>query len=208
MGEAKRAPAGIVTRQLRLWHWVSAALSLAGLLLFAFSGLLLNHPGWFAGKAPRQTSQYQLEAPELAALQALEPQDDAPVPAILHPWAQQVMGLSLAGRRAEISADEIYIALPVPGGDGGLEIDRETGVVLRAETQGGWAAWLKDLHKGRNTGVVWGWFIDVLGVGCVIFALTGLGLLALQARWRRMTWPLAWGGLVIPALLLLLVVHG
>ena len=32
-------------RQLHSWHWISAALSLAGMLLFAVTGLTLNHAG-------------------------------------------------------------------------------------------------------------------------------------------------------------------
>ncbi|WP_255984940.1 PepSY-associated TM helix domain-containing protein, partial [Klebsiella pneumoniae] len=48
---------------------------------------------------------------------------------------------------------------------------------------------------GRNAGTVWFWFIDVFAVACVIFAVTGLGLMWLHARGRPSTWPLAALGL-------------
>lgn len=32
-------------KQLHQWHWISAALSLVGMLLFAITGITLNHAG-------------------------------------------------------------------------------------------------------------------------------------------------------------------
>jgi Uncharacterized protein conserved in bacteria len=58
------------------------------------------------------------------------------------------------------------------------------------QTRRGAIAYLNDLHKGRNTGPAWGWFLDVFAVACVVFCLTGLLLLHLHARQRAMTWPL------------------
>ncbi|MDY6925441.1 MAG: PepSY-associated TM helix domain-containing protein, partial [Pseudomonadota bacterium] len=107
----------------------------------------------------------------------------------------------------ETTADEIYIALAEPGGDGWLTIDRATGEALRERTTRGWVAWLNDLHKGRNTGPVWYWFIDVFAAACVVFAVTGFALALMHARQRPSTWPLLGLGLLIPAVLALLFIH-
>ena len=32
-------------RQMRQWHWISAAICLIGMLLFAVTGITLNHAG-------------------------------------------------------------------------------------------------------------------------------------------------------------------
>ncbi len=74
-------------------------------------------------------------------------------------------------------------------------------------TSRGWIAWLNDLHKGRNAGTVWKWFIDIFVVACVIFSLTGLILLQLHARHRPSTWPLVAAGLIIPAVLAIYFIH-
>ncbi|HWK34986.1 PepSY-associated TM helix domain-containing protein, partial [Sphingomonas sp.] len=108
---------------------------------------------------------------------------------------------------AEWSADEVYLALPRPGGDGWIAIDRATGKVTSESTNRGWIAYLNDLHKGRNSGTVWKWFIDVFAGACLVFALTGLVLLWLHSKKRRSTWPLVALGLAIPAAIAVLFIH-
>ena len=44
----------------------------------------------------------------------------------------------------------------------------------------GAVAYLNDLHKGRQAGQAWSWFIDIFAIACFLFALTGLLLLQLQ----------------------------
>lgn len=94
-----------------------------------------------------------------------------------------------------------------PGGDAWLSLDRSTGAVEYERTGRGAIAYLNDLHKGRNAGPAWGWFIDVFAIACLVFCITGLFLLHLHARQRRMTWPLVGLGLLIPLLLALLLIH-
>src|SRR3546814_4906099 len=93
--------------------------------------------------------------------------------------------LDVRAVRGEWSSDEIYIALPKPGGDAWLAIRLADGRVEYEHTDRGWIAWLNDLHKGRNTGAIWSGFIDVFAVACLVFCLSGLFLLQLQARRRR-----------------------
>lgn len=103
--------------------------------------------------------------------------------------------------------DEVYIALPRAGGDGWISIDRVTGAVEYERTDRGWVSYLNDLHKGRNTGAAWRWFIDVFAVACLVFTVSGLFLLQMHARQRRSTWPWVALGLVLPALIALIFVH-
>ncbi len=51
-------------RQLRLWHWVSSALCLATMLLFAFTGFTLNHAAEIAS-TPRLEVVDTVLPPEL-----------------------------------------------------------------------------------------------------------------------------------------------
>ena len=68
-------------------------------------------------------------------------------------------------------------------------------------------AYLNDLHKGRNTGTVWFWFIDFMAASCIVFTLTGLALLWMHGRTRPFTWPLTGLSLLAPVLIALLFVH-
>jgi len=194
-------------RQLHQWHWVSSALCLIGLLLFAITGFTLNHAGQIEASA--HTSHRELSLP--AALQtAIAGEDErkaAPLPDTVGDWLDHELGAHVAGRAAEWSADEIYVSLPRPGGDGWLSIDRESGAVEYEVTRRGVIAYLNDLHKGRNAGAAWSWFIDVFALACLVFAITGLFLLKFHAARRTSTWPLVAFGLVLPLLLALLFIH-
>jgi hypothetical protein len=44
-------------------------------------------------------------------------------------------------------------------------------------------------------------------VACLVFCITGLFLLHLHARQRRMTWPLVGLGLMVPLLIALILIH-
>jgi hypothetical protein len=194
-------------KQLHQWHWISAALSLTGLLLFAVTGITLNHARQIPAEPVTVERTATLPAPLLGRLVAVPEETTAPVPDAVARWASDAFKVQIAGRPTETTADEINVALPEPGGDGWLTIDRATGEALRERTTRGWVAWLNDLHKGRNTGPVWYWFIDVFAAACVVFAVTGFALTWMHARQRPSTWPLLGLGLLIPAVIALLFIH-
>ncbi|MCW8154864.1 hypothetical protein D7243_01555 [Stutzerimonas stutzeri] len=190
---------------LRQWHWISSALCLIGMLLFAVTGITLNHAGQIESKPQVQSRAAQLPEPLLAKLQAEVPESGLPVE--LRGWLEQTLDIRLAGRDAEWSDGELYVALPRPGGDAWLSLSSETGELEYESTDRGWIAYFNDLHKGRHTGEAWSWFIDFFAVACVVFSLTGLLLLQRHAGNRPSTWPLVGLGLVIPLLLALLFIH-
>ncbi|MHA6478280.1 PepSY-associated TM helix domain-containing protein [Stutzerimonas sp. KH-1] len=190
---------------LRQWHWISSALCLVGMLLFAVTGITLNHAGQIESKPQVQSRAAQLPAPLLTTLQAEVPESGLPTE--LREWLEQTLEIRLTGREAEWSDGELYVALPRPGGDAWLSLSTETGELEYESTDRGWIAYFNDLHKGRHTGEAWSWFIDFFAVACVVFSLTGLLLLQRHAGNRPSTWPLVGLGLVIPLLLALLFIH-
>ena len=197
---------GFWLRTLHQWHWISSAVCLIGMLLFAVTGLTLNHAAKIEAKPQVQNQQLELPADVRSQLGTRE-DGNAPIPRPARQWLDEQLGISIGGRPAEWSAEEIYLSLPRPGGDAWLSIDRETGAVEYESTSRGAVSYLNDLHKGRNAGPAWGWFLDVFAVACLVFCITGLFLLHLHARQRRMTWPLVGLGLMIPLLIALLLIH-
>lgn len=198
-------------KQLHTWHWMSSALCLVGLLLFTITGITLNHAAEIEASPVTREHGARLPTDLLASIAPEDGGDDTgdakkPLPGPVATWVTKELNLPGTGI-AEWSADEVYLALPRPGGDGWVSIDRTTGEVTAEETDRGLIAWLNDLHKGRNAGTVWKWFIDIFAVACLIFAITGLFLLQIHAAKRRSTWPIVAAGLVIPAILAVYFIH-
>jgi len=194
-------------KQLHQWHWISAAVSLAGMLLFAITGVTLNHAGQIEAQ-PKVVNRKATLPPDLLALLAKGPEEGKrPLPVPLEPFLDKAVGADVAGREGEWSPEEVYVALARPGGDAWVSIDRETGAVEHEKTTRGVVSLLNDLHKGRNSGKAWSWFIDIFAGACVIFTVTGLILLQFHARARPMTWPLTALGLAAPVILVILFVH-
>lgn len=194
-------------KQLHTWHWMSSAVSLIGLLLFAITGFTLNHAAEIEGQPVVVEGSGQLPA-SLLPLVAPDGKPDAkkPLPPAVAGWVAKTFKVK-GGGEAEWSADEVYLALPRPGGDGWVAIDRETGATTTESTDRGWISYLNDLHKGRNAGAEWKLFIDVFVIACVVFSLTGLVLLQIHAAKRRSTWPIVGLGLAIPALIAIVFIH-
>ncbi|MEW5686935.1 MAG: PepSY-associated TM helix domain-containing protein [Pseudomonadota bacterium] len=203
----KRAQArAALMRQTLRWHWISAALSLVGMLLFAATGITLNHAGQIKAEPKTVTRDGLLPEALRGDLRKAEAAEGQLPPAV-RAWLGKEMQVKAPAGPVEWAPGEAYVALPGPGSDGGVTIDTATGDVAFERTQRGAVAYLNDLHKGRNTGPAWAWFIDIFAAACVVFCVTGLILLQLHSKARKSTWPLVGAGLLIPLLLAIFLIH-
>ncbi|MDM0013783.1 PepSY-associated TM helix domain-containing protein [Variovorax sp. J22P168] len=199
-------------KTLHEWHWVSSALCLIGLLLFGITGFTLNHAASIEAK-PKVTSR--TANVDDALRQALRQQvpaakankGKAELPEALQAWIGKQWSVDTAGREAEWTDDEIYLSLPRPGGDAWLRVSLGDGEAEYELTDRGWLSYFNDLHKGRNSGAAWSWFIDIFAGATLVFSITGLFILKMHAGNRPFTWPMVGMGLVIPVLLALLFIH-
>jgi len=194
-------------RQLQTWHWVSAAICLVAMLMFSLTGITLNHSAQIGAKPEVTTREARLPAALLAQLSREPASDESSLPSAVAAWLGQQLDVRVTSHAPEWSDDEVYVSLPRPGGDAWLTIARHSGEVRYEITDRGWVSYLNDLHKGRNTGPLWGWFIDVFAVACVLFAGTGFFLLKMHSGRRPSTWPLVALGLALPVVLLVIFVH-
>ncbi|MBV7486782.1 PepSY-associated TM helix domain-containing protein [Bordetella sp. BOR01] len=195
-------------KTLHQWHWISSALCLLGMLLFAVTGLTLNNASLIDASPTITTRQAQLPPPLLDQLKAANARGGhAPVPPPIAQWLDSELHAQVSGSRPEWSPDELYVSLPRAGGDAWLSIDLGDGAIEYERTDRGWIAYLNDLHKGRHTGTAWSWFLDVFAAACLVFSLTGLVLLQLHAGQRAATWPMVGLGVLIPLVLALLFIH-
>lgn len=218
---APAAPSGVVSgalpgakralwlKQLHQWHWISSAICLMAMLLFSITGFTLNHAAQIESKPQVTRISSTVPAallPELQAYAEEHADAEAPVPAKLAEWANGAFPVDIRARNAEWSEEDGYVALPRPGGDAWLRIS-VSGEAEYEKTDRGWISWLNDMHKGRNTGAVWSWFIDIFAIACIVFCITGFLILKYHAANRPSTWPVIGFGIVLPIVLALLFVH-
>ncbi len=202
-------------KKLHEWHWISSAICLIGMLLFAVTGFTLNHAGQIESKPRVESHDGQLPAEllgQLQSAQARSAQQDKSAAAVALPvdvrdFIQRELKVDVGARAVEWSDDEAYVPMPRPGGDAWLRVDLKEGAIEYETTDRGWISYLNDLHKGRNTGGAWSLFIDIFAIGCLVFCITGLLILKMHSERRPLTWPMVGLGLVIPALLALLLIH-
>lgn len=194
-------------KHLHRWHWISAAVSLVAMLLFAATGITLNHAARIESKPKVENRKAQLPAPLLAQLAQTPREGNQPIPAPLREWLGEHLPVRAGERLAEWSQDEMVLPLPRPGGDAWVSIDLASGEVEYESTDRGWVSYFNDLHKGRNTGEAWSWFIDIFAIASLVFGISGLFLLHLYSENRPYTWPLVSLGVLIPVLLAILFIH-
>ena len=80
---------GAVSRQLRLWHWVSSALCLGGLLFFTVTGITLNHASDIEAAPSIEEKRLTLPPGHLEALRAAASAKAATLP---EPLAEERVG--------------------------------------------------------------------------------------------------------------------
>jgi hypothetical protein len=162
-------------------HWgllLHIYTSMAGftlVLLFAVSGLTLNHQdfGWGDPKI------------DMASI-------DLPMSLLAMP-DKTAVGNQLKGAlgiRSQVTdyhedPDQIQVTFAVPGKRTVVTIHRADGKAdVESETRGILGK-IDDLHKGFDSGRAWYWIIDISAVILIVSSLTGMiTLLALRARRR------------------------
>ena len=198
-------------RHLHNWHWISAAICLVAILLFAMTGFTLNHSADIEAHPVVVKKKAIVPTSILSSLKEGVSKNlggkNSELPVSFVAWLEKEQGVVTSHQLAEWSPEEIYLSLPRPGGDAWLRVALDTGEFEYEKTDRGAIAYLNDLHKGRNTGKVWSWFIDIFAFACLIFCVTGLFLLKMHARSRALTWPLVVAGFVIPLLLAIIFIH-
>ena len=157
----------------RLIHvYVSMAL-LTLMVFFSVTGVTLNHPEWFAdNKAHVDELEFQLPRSLLGA------EHQGELIKYLH---QQRW---FTGKRFTLERDdyELFISDKGPGTHLAITIDLESAEVFVEKTNYGVWAKLNDLHKGRNSGALWRFIIDISAILMILFSMTGLVLALAQRR--------------------------
>ncbi len=178
-----------------LFRWLHIYFSMAGLaatLFFSVTGLTLNHPDWLFGTTrSEQTLSGQME---MAWIRVGAPEADIAKLEIVE-FLRSTHGVSGAMEEFRVDRNELVVGFKGPGSSNDFFIDRRTGRYEATASYEGLVAVMNDLHKGRHTGPVWTWVIDIAAIILAVVSFTGLGLLFYIRRRRRSGLVTALGGL-------------
>ena len=153
---------------------------LAAALFFSVTGLTLNHPDWFFGEAERQVrAEGRVDPKWVNPPNRGEVPDPARGVAKLEIVEHLRKAHAIRGALADfkVEEEECLVTFKGPGYAADAFIDRKSGRYDVSQTFHGFVAVINDLHKGRDTGLVWSVVIDVSAVLMTLIALSGLILL-------------------------------
>jgi len=155
-------------RQSRLWHAYLSAFAFLALMFFSVTGVLLNHPDWFA--QPRPAAQdFELILPRAEIDAAMASADPA---AALAAAAQAQADLKGVYDSGEVIDREAMIRLNGATGMTDLVIDLESGRAEATIQSADAVTILHELHRGTNAGEAWRLLIDITG-----FLVLGLSII-------------------------------
>lgn len=192
---------------IRQWHWISGAICLVGMMLFALTGITLNHAADIPANRTVTTAEVTVSDAVVHQFLDLE-EGEARIPHELIAFMESTSGITIPSSViGEWDGIEFYAAWPGPGADSWIALDTQLAIVTFENVDRGWISYFNDLHKGRNTGDAWRWFIDIFAVACIIFSVTGMQLLMRHSNARPSTWPVTMLGVLVPFVIILLFVH-
>lgn len=187
---------------MRWLHIYVSLLGFTSLVFFSVTGITLNHPEWFGTSAERvvehegnlslswlgSSSQTTAsETPETDSASADISSGVAKLEIVEH--FRKTHRIRGAVSEFRIDDAECLILFKGPGYSADATINRETGRYTITETAMGVIAIINDLHKGRDSGPVWFWIIDITAALMVFVSVTGI-ILILYLKKKR------WSGVI------------
>jgi len=150
----------------RWLHIYLSMFSFAALLFFAITGITLNHTNWIEGQQRVEHVNEQLTPAWVepsATIDKLE----------IVEYLRNTHGIKASVNDFLIDDVECSISFKGPGYAADAFVDRLTGRYELTVTKSGAIAIMNDLHKGRDTGSVWAWLIDISAVLMILVSLSG-----------------------------------
>lgn len=191
---------------IRKWHWMSAALCFICLLLFSVTGITLHHSKIFLPRLIVTHVEREVPKDLLSLIDIKGEQKNIAVSAGIYEWFSR-KDIALDSKKTEIKESKFFIPLGHPGIAANVSINLTTGHYDYEVSDKGWLGYLNDLHKGKNTGDAWVYFIDIFAIACIIFLITGFLLLQRYANTRAKIWPLLIAGLVMPIFFMMFLIY-
>lgn len=191
----------------RSLHVYSSSFIFSLLILFSVTGILLNHLDWISGQTKNDVVDIDVSEPLANQLNKLSSSAELKLDAIAKEFHQY--GLK---NPSDIQWDkefgELILEYKYPAGNASVILNYSDEVYQIDYTSGKTLAILNDLHKGRNSGVVWSWVIDLSALIMIVFSITGLVLLLQNKKNKTVAYGLLILGTFSPVMIYWFCVPG
>ena len=163
----------------RWLHIYVSMISFIIVLFFSITGLTLNHADYF------QKSSIITEEKGTVDTSWVIQQDTLKIKKLeLVEFFRAKYKIKGALQDFRIDDREISFSFKAPGFQADVFIEREDASYTLTITNQGIMGFVNDLHKGRDTGKVWLWIIDISAILMTLISLTGLILLLFLKKKR------------------------
>ncbi|NIE96221.1 hypothetical protein F3J02_06970 [Acinetobacter sp. Tr-809] len=184
-------------RHARYVHGWLSAFAFIALIFFAATGLFLNNPDWFKSSNDEQITKITLPPAFVSAIQKQE----NPSQVILD-FVRDKHSLIGRYKSSEVMDGEVMIRLESPAGSTDLWVLMDQGEVEITQKPATTVSLLNDLHRGKNVGATWHWFIDISAIIIILLSLAGY-ILFLTIKTRLITHLLLTAGSLAAIILLI-----
>ncbi len=168
-----------IAKFTRWLHIYVSMISFAIVLFFSVTGLTLNHADKFQGATSITQDKGKLDSSWVNTADTLK----IPKLSIVE-FFRKTYPVKGAVSDFRIDDYQVNLAFRAPGYEAAVFIDRATGAYELTQTSAGLIGFFNDLHKGRDSGRVWSWVIDIAAILMVLISLTGIILLLYIKRKR------------------------
>lgn len=189
-----------VNSALRWLHTYLSMFSLMAVLLFSVTGVTLNHPDWTFGSVRKER-----EAKGALPKEWLGPDAESHKLEIAEQLRKEHR---LRGSVTDFSINdaEVSFSFKTAGYSADGFVNREDGSYQMTVASEGLVSVINDLHRGKNTGPIWGWVIDLSGYFLILVSLTGVGMLLYLKKTRASALWSSAVGLVVVAVIIWYIV--
>lgn len=172
-----------VTRWMRWLHIYTAAPVLALMLLFAVTGLLLNHNDWSLGTTEQHQHEFELPQ-ELLEQNWGEGSTETALSLLL--WLEKNHGIRGVDIEIEWEPEEelVIVTLEGPHGAYSVEAYPSEGIVEVFQRQLPVLEMLNNLHRGKHVTGLWRLLTDISAIFMVLFCLSGFWLVLINRAQR------------------------
>ena len=168
-------------RHARYVHGWLSAFAFIVLFFFSLTGLFLNNPDWFESNQDETTQTLTL--PTELQTQLLDQEDPSAALIQYVREQQQVIGRY---RSSDVLDGEVMIRLESPAGMTDIWAMLDTGEVEVTTKASSTVSLINDLHRGKNSGTAWSWFIDISAIVILLLSIAGY-ILFLSIKTRLVT---------------------
>ena len=168
----------------RAAHVYFSTYLLALLVFFCISGIVINHQEWLKGKNQDGDAVVTFSQTLNRALNPENVFAHPPIAQIEKELKQQFGLHKVRDISLDKDAGEIILDYDIPAGFASVIINTQSQDAVLEYRQGGFWAVMGDLHKGRHSGEVWSWVIDLSAVVMLLFGVTGLIILLQSKKFR------------------------